>query len=130
MSVEADQTLLDRIGISCECKGGYGKVDTDKIPFMNPDFELVIGGMLNNGLVKHREKPSSKIREVADHIESQPIKWRGPQDGPERVDQLGNGDGNVISSKLPIREAAVRIAVCIEHMQNGTCAMYELGPKQ
>lgn len=122
------ETVLQRAGGSCECKAGFGQADAAKLPLagtmiLSPDFQLVMNGMMDNGVNEHANSPDKTIRELAAHIETTPVEWLG---GKITV----SPEGVVPASRVTNHEMASRLAVCINRMQNGGCAIYKLEARQ
>ncbi len=125
---ESSETILASVNASCECLVGFGKARIEDVPItgglvLSPDYQLEIHGMMDNGVGKQQEDPNISVKNLAAHIEAQPVVWAG---GTIELDP----SNNVVASNLSVHEAASRLAVCIKRMHRGECSMYGLGPKK
>jgi hypothetical protein len=114
-------SIIETRGLSqCACENGLGQLDSSRIG-LSPDMEIVVGGMIDNGMGFALEHPDSTAESIAGVVANQQIKW-----GNNHTEKLGRPDDLIPATNVSYEEMATCIGTCAKAALGGQCVMIEL----
>lgn len=118
-------SIIETKGLSaCGCTNGLGQLDSGRFG-LSPDMELIVGGMIRNGVEYAVGNPNATGEEIAGITVKKPFQWAGND-----AEKPGRPDESIPATNIRYKEMAACIGTCAKAALEGHCVVIELAKPQ